>query len=177
MAYEALHQAKRLPKQPIGPKCLPGQHESRNSHPHEWHSRYDRARARDRSLLSEQQEYLTIVQNLGRLAAEHSQRYFRFLQDRSRQTSARPGALCSARAPRHDDENTGPARPSKGSRTGVRRASRRAGYACMGTPDACGRFSSTWSATPSSSPSRGGRRRHPASGRATHRRPARTRRP
>ena len=41
--------------------------------------------ALDTELTAEQREYLTIVKNLGRFAAEYSQRYSGLFQDRGRQ--------------------------------------------------------------------------------------------
>ena len=93
------------------------------------------------------------VARLGRGAAGGDQRHPRLLQDRGRQARPRLRPVRPPRAPGRHDEVVGPAGRPEGARAGLPHPSRRARRAWSATAPACGRSSSTWSATPSSSPS------------------------
>ena len=137
-----------------GQERVPGQHEPRDPHADERHHRHDRAGARHRARPPSSASTSSMVQGLGRRAADGHQRHPRLLQDRGRQ--ARPGAdrLRPARQPRrHRASRWRCARTRRGwswpadvAADVPGRAGRRPGPAAPGR-------SSTWSATPSSSPS------------------------
>ena len=111
--------------------------------------------ALDTELTPEQREYLDIGEALGRLAADGAQRHPRLLQDRGGQAGPRDDRLRPARhAGRHGEDARPPGRP-EGPGAGLphRRPTCRTPW--WATPGGCARSSSTWSATPSSSPSEG----------------------
>ena len=65
-------------------------------------------------LTPEQQEYLTIVKTSADSLLSILNDILDFSKIEAGKLAARSGALCPTRAPRHHDENAGPARPSKG---------------------------------------------------------------
>ena len=110
--------------------------------------------ALDTELTPRQREYLGLVEELGRFAADGHQRHSRLLQDRGRQAraSTRSPFACATRSARR-------CRPlalrahDKGLELACRIAPGRARRTWSATSAGSGRSSSTWSATRSSSPS------------------------
>ena len=109
--------------------------------------------ALDTDLTREQREYLGMVKASADVAAAGDQRHPRLLQDRGRQARTRPRPVRPARQPRRHRQGARPARPREGAGTGLPHRRRTCRTTWSATRCGCGRSSSTWSATPSSSPS------------------------
>ena len=83
-----------------GQERVPGQHEPRDPHADERHHRHDRAGARHRRSRPSSASTSSIVQELGRRAADGDQRHSRLLEDRSRQAGSRDRStsICAIRS-------------------------------------------------------------------------------
>ena len=149
-------QGRRRGREP-GEERVPREHEPRDPHADERRHRHDRACCSTPSSTREQREYLRDRQVVGRRAADRSSttsstsprsRPASSSSSRSTSTSATASAtrarlLALAGAPEGARARLSTSTPD---------VPRRAAWA---TPAACGRSSSTWSATRSSSPQRG----------------------
>ena len=94
-------------------------------------------------------------QGFGPGPADVAQRHSRLLEDRSRPAGPGMHSAVGARRGRRCGAAAGRDRFAQGARTDLPRRRRRARIACWAIPAGCGRSSSTWSATRSSSPKRG----------------------
>ena len=109
----------------------------------------------DTELTAEQQRIARPGQVVGRIAVAGDQRHSRLLQDRSGQARPRPGRIPPPRAARGHAQDAGAAGPPQGTRADLRHRRRRARRASSATRAGCAKCSSTWSATRSSSPTKG----------------------
>ena len=136
-----------------GQERVPGQHEPRDPHADERDHRHDRAGPRHRA----DPRAARIPgdgQDLGRLAPDRHQRHPRLLQDRGGEARLdRIEFRLRESAGRHGQGPGGAGAP-EGPGADLPRPPRRARPRWWATRRGCARSSSTWSATPSSSPSR-----------------------